>query len=654
MRLAAAIDRLKILYEQADDTDYDSDSDSDFEDHKQRARIRINPRLDISQFWTANFDSGDVDEEQLLYLLRDLRSNATESSSADHNNNMNMTSELPPAIEQTIGRNTEDAGIDPEVPISLCYSSDLALERGLQVENREAMETSGGLVISAADLEDSCKPESIRIRLPTCHLSNSAQPIFKLLPRRTECPPADNRLETTTLLGNACDFRGKPIIRLPIRQIENQPLGQVHMMDNNHIATESIERLEKRTTEELAIPERHLGMQSEPICLELDRPPVLVRAVAAEDNMATVERTLPFARTSSAWDPGWKQVREYTGHGRASAGGVSEHQGNGEEPGVGREEELGDEQAEAQKLQVTKEEVGGMRGEETRGAKKAREGGKVANPEVEGATCKSLRDNPGDPRTYREWDPGQGTAMADDLHGTTAGDELVPHCHGRSQLDTGLKEQQSIEGEQADIFSWYSWPPPDQVLERYRVSEESLAKLNLQLQRWYSLSENLSEEGKNLTKLAQYPTPLQGEQPCGAAAASGDNRGLGTADANPAGRIAVKDNWTYNPAIVATISKKTHARLRPTVVLVVSVASDGTSSIVWQWHTVLLLRVGTTLHFASGRRYSLQTQIFLPMPVFLALNYGGIYNSKRCRCNTQGNFKCSQNYNPLAQYIYFI
>ena len=43
MRLAAAIDRLKILYEQVDDTDYDSDSDSDFEDHKQRARIRIYP-----------------------------------------------------------------------------------------------------------------------------------------------------------------------------------------------------------------------------------------------------------------------------------------------------------------------------------------------------------------------------------------------------------------------------------------------------------------------------------------------------------------------------------------------------------------------------------------------------------------------------------
>ena len=75
------------------------------------------------------------------------------------------------------------------------------------------------------------------------------------------------------------------------------------------------------------------------------------------------------------------------------------------------------------------------------------------------------------------------------------------------------------------------------------------------------------------------------------------------------------------------ISKNTHACLRPTVVLVVSVASDSTSSIVWQGHTVLLLRVEITLHFASGCRYSLQTQIFLPLPVFLALNYRGIYNS---------------------------
>ena len=237
MRLAVAIDRLKILYEQADDTDYDSDSDSDSEDHKQRACIRIYPRSDISQLWTENSDSGDVDEEQLLYLLRELRSNTIESSSADHNNNMSMHSELLPAIEQTNCGNTDNAGIDQDVPISLCYSSDLALEKGLEVENRGEMVAAGGPVISFGNLEDRCEPESIRIRLPACNFSISARPIFKLIPRRTDGPAADNWLEITSMSGNPWDLSGKAIVCLPRRHIENQPLGQVHMMGNDHIAT---------------------------------------------------------------------------------------------------------------------------------------------------------------------------------------------------------------------------------------------------------------------------------------------------------------------------------------------------------------------------------------------------------------------------------
>ena len=47
MTVVAAIDRLKKLYEQADDTDYHSDSNSD-DDDNQRACIRIYTQLDTS------------------------------------------------------------------------------------------------------------------------------------------------------------------------------------------------------------------------------------------------------------------------------------------------------------------------------------------------------------------------------------------------------------------------------------------------------------------------------------------------------------------------------------------------------------------------------------------------------------------------------
>ena len=545
MTLAAAIDKLKNLYEQADDTDYDSDSDSDDDDDKQMASIRIYTRSDTSRLWTANSDSTDVDEEQLLYLLRDYRSNAIQPSSADPNDDMNMNSELPPVIDQTICRNTDNAGIDPEVPIGPYDSSNLELEKGLEVESREAMETAGGMAITAGDLEDRCKQEFISVRLPAYRFLNSAQPIFELLPRRTEGPAADNWLETTTVSGNAWDFRGKPIVRLPIRQIENQPPGQAHMMDNDYVATESIERLAKRTTKPLATPDGHLVLQSEQIWLDLDRYRVLVQAAATEKNIATVEQTLPFARTLSDWDPGWKQVGEYLGHGRATAGGVLEHQGNGEEPGVETGEELGDEQGEAQKLQVTKEEVGGMPGEETSGAKIAGEGGKVANPEAEGATPESLHDNPGDTENH-EWDPGLGTARMSGCTASTARKEMVLGCHLRSQPEMA-GEKKGFEDKNANIIPLFAWPPDRAILGRYQVSDEPVERLNLQLQRQYSSPGNPSGEGKSPRKRAQYTMRLQGEQPYQAAAASGFNQGLGAAGAPSRRRTPVKNNPPYNP-----------------------------------------------------------------------------------------------------------
>ena len=86
-----------------------------------------------------------------------------------------------------------------------------------------------------------------------------------------------------------------------------------------------------------------------------------------------------------------------------------------------------------------------MRGEETGSAKIAREGEKVANPEAEGATLKSLHDDLGETGNH-EWDPGQGTAMVGDLDDTTARAELIPQCQRGSQPERKLKEQLSIEG----------------------------------------------------------------------------------------------------------------------------------------------------------------------------------------------------------------
>ena len=238
-----------------------------------------------------------------------------------------------------------------------------------------------------------------------------------------------------------------------------------------------------------------------------------------------MQLALPFARTSSEWDPGWKQVGENTGHGGALAEGVSEHQGNGEEPGVRKEEGLGDEKGEAQKLQVTKEgEEGmpgeGMLGEETSGAKIAGGGGKVGNPEAEGGTSRSLHDNPGNTGKYRGWDPGQGTAMKDNFREPTAGGETASGCHMRGQLVTEMCKQESLHCEQNDIFPLFAWPPPNRgILERYCPSEQSLARLNLELQRRYFSSVKQSERAKNPGRRARNSSPRQGKQPSQAAAA---------------------------------------------------------------------------------------------------------------------------------------
>ena len=69
-------------------------------------------------------------------------------------------------------------------------------------------------------------------------------------------------------------------------------------------------------------------------------------------------------------------------HGGASAGGVLEHQGNGEEPGAGKEEELGVELGEAGRLQGKNEGRGCMPGDEI-GSVKIGGGEKVKEPKAE-------------------------------------------------------------------------------------------------------------------------------------------------------------------------------------------------------------------------------------------------------------------------------
>ena len=404
MTLAAATDMLRILYEQADDTDYDSDSDSDSDDGKKRACIRIYPRSDNTQFWTVSSDSGDVVEEQLLYLLRDFRSNTVPSRSVDRGDDRDINSELPPAFVETICNNADNAEIDPEVPISLCHSGDLALEMELGVENRETMVTAGGLAIIAGDLEDRFKQESIRIRLPACNVAHLAKLHLKALQRHPDVPVSGCRLETTSMLPvlrKLWDESDKPIVRLPAVPARNQPSYLQREKSENTPTTKNHPVLyrESAPIAELATMQ-HTWKKSEykPGRIrnpEADRHNVAALAEPTHGCEVTVELALPFARTSSEWDPGWNEW-EPTRHGRASAGGILKGQGNGEKPGVGREEELGDEWGESRKLQVTKEGEGGMPGEETSGAKIAGEGGKVANPEAEGATPKSLHDNPGD------------------------------------------------------------------------------------------------------------------------------------------------------------------------------------------------------------------------------------------------------------------
>ena len=101
-------------------------------------------------------------------------------------------------------------------------------------------------------------------------------------------------------------------------------------------------------------------MQREQICGKLETSWVLMQVAAMKKNLATVERTLPFARTSSEWNPGWKQLGTPTGHGRAWAESGLKDQENGEELGrAEKEEEIG-ELAGAGRLKVVKEGRGGI------------------------------------------------------------------------------------------------------------------------------------------------------------------------------------------------------------------------------------------------------------------------------------------------------
>ena len=181
MTLAAAADMLRMIYGQADDTDYDSDFDSDSDDGNKRACNRMYPRSDNSQFWTENSDSGDLDEEQLLYLLRDFRSNAVRSPRADYVDKLNINSQHQPLFEQMTCGNADNAGVKPEVPSSPCDGSNLELETEPGVDNRKTMVTAGGLAIVAGVLEDRCKQESIRIRIPAFNDAHLAKPHLNAL-----------------------------------------------------------------------------------------------------------------------------------------------------------------------------------------------------------------------------------------------------------------------------------------------------------------------------------------------------------------------------------------------------------------------------------------------------------------------------------------
>ena len=518
------------------------------------------------------------------------------SRSVDRGDDRDINSELPPAFVETICNNADNAEIDPEVPISPCHSGDLALEMEPGVENRETMVTAGGLAIIAGDLEDRFKQESIRIRLPACNGAHLAKLHLKALQRHPDVPVSGCRLETTSMLpvlSNLWDESDKPIVRLPAVPARNQPSYLQREKSQNTPTTKNHPVLyrESAPIAELATMQ-HTWKKSEykPGRIrnpEADRHNVAALAEPTHGCEVTVELALPFARTSSEWDPGWKEW-EPTRHGRASAGGILKDQGNGEKPGVGKEEELGVELGEAGRLQGTNEGRGCMPGDEMGGVKIG-VGEKVKEPkaeqgrrEIAGSEGKSVlegrgarmvcaetgpifdfrdgyppailqrHDNAKQQSPSRKWDPGLGTARLSSRNDDTAGKEIVLGCHLRCQPEVA-GEKTSFEDKNANIIPLFAWPPPNRAsLGRYQASEELVERLNIQLQRQYSYSGNPSEEGKSPGKRAQYTMPIRGEQPCQTAAASGDNQGRRTADAKQGGKIAVKDSRTCNPAIVAT------------------------------------------------------------------------------------------------------
>lgn len=80
----------------------------------------------------------------------------------------------------------------------------------------------------------------IHIRLPEYNISNLAQPTGEALLSCTDALAVESWLKITTMSGNPWDVCGKPIVCLPIMEIETQLLGQLPMMDNNQVATEAI------------------------------------------------------------------------------------------------------------------------------------------------------------------------------------------------------------------------------------------------------------------------------------------------------------------------------------------------------------------------------------------------------------------------------
>ena len=150
-----------------------------------------------------------------------------QSWSVVNDDEANINSQLQPALEQTICGYAGNAEIDPAIPFRLCHDRDLALGKVVEVDNGETLVTARGLGVANADVEDGCKQESIRIRLPVFNGAHLAKPHLNALQGLPDVLVSGYRLETTSMLpvlSNLWDESDKPIVCLPAMPAVNQLL----------------------------------------------------------------------------------------------------------------------------------------------------------------------------------------------------------------------------------------------------------------------------------------------------------------------------------------------------------------------------------------------------------------------------------------------